>query len=245
MKTFMLLTVAFLALLLIGCEKEVFDADSGSFKDSRDGNRYKWVKIGEQVWMAENLAYLPDVGPAFYGSVDSNHYYVYDYEGYDVNDAKKEDNYKNLGVLYNLPSALEACPEDWHLPEGDEWSELIDYLSANGYGWDGNSESIGKSLASKSGWDDLSEGRHSEFIGNDQTSNNSSGFNAFPAGGRIDHSNLIGRRYLGFTGLGYTAAFWSTYSARVDMDADSDRLWGYWRYGWNGFSVRCVKNDGN
>jgi hypothetical protein len=57
-------TIPFLLLLiLIGCAKDPFlTDDSGTFKDSRDPLEYKWVKIGRQIWMAGNLAYLPSVG---------------------------------------------------------------------------------------------------------------------------------------------------------------------------------------
>lgn len=40
---------------LISCEDENLERKTGSFKDARDGQIYKWVKIGNQTWMAENL----------------------------------------------------------------------------------------------------------------------------------------------------------------------------------------------
>jgi len=39
-----------------------YSGTSGYFIDERDGKRYKWVRIGDQIWMAKNLAYQADSG---------------------------------------------------------------------------------------------------------------------------------------------------------------------------------------
>ncbi|MDD4578954.1 MAG: FISUMP domain-containing protein [Anaerolineaceae bacterium] len=109
----------------------------GSFNDSRDDKQYKTITIGEQVWMAENLAYLPSVvGPAT-GSENDGHetdpyYYVYGYDGTNVDEAKATANYTIYGVLYNWKAALTVCPEGWHLPSDAEWTILISFLGGQG-----------------------------------------------------------------------------------------------------------------
>src|SRR5574344_844768 len=117
---------------------------SGTFTDDRDNKVYKWVKIGDQVWMAENLAYLPSVNMVADGSEDAagSYYYVYGYDGTNVAEAKATDNYATYGVLYNWTAAMNGeassttnpsgiqgvCPAGWHLPSDAEWTELTDYL---------------------------------------------------------------------------------------------------------------------
>ena len=117
--------------------------------DTRDGNYYETIKIGEQCWMAENLRYLPEVhdGVDFSdrGLNKAPAYGVYDYEGSSVNEAKLTDNYSVYGVLYNWPAAMDwdgvspadpfeleglqgACPENWHVPSDSDWMTLISYL---------------------------------------------------------------------------------------------------------------------
>ena len=80
-----------------------------SFVDSRDGKEYKSVKIGEQVWVAENLAFKADSGNYWAYNNDTNNISIY-------------------GFLYDWETANEVCPSGWHLPSRNEWSELFYYL---------------------------------------------------------------------------------------------------------------------
>jgi uncharacterized protein (TIGR02145 family) len=160
--------------------------DYGSFTDSRDGNEYKTIQIGNQTWMAENLAYLPSVNP--YNCNDFSetleYYYVLGYQGSSTSEAKLLDYYDSLGVLYNYPAALESCPANWHLPTEAEWEELASYISSEngGYNWtysdfnNKNWSDVGFHLKSKTGWPDDSGGL------------NDTGFSALPGGGNCDDS---------------------------------------------------------
>ena len=84
----------------------------------------------------------------------------------------------------NTPNK-EFAPEGWHVPSEAEWTTLENYLIANGYNYDGTTtvDKIAKSMASTTGWNSSTE---LGAIGNDQSTNNSSGFNAFPEGTRYN-----------------------------------------------------------
>ena len=84
-----------------------------TFVDGRDNNSYDVVTIGDQVWMAENMRYLPNVSsPKSMSDEDyyNAKYYVYGYDGTDVTEAKNLNEYNTYGVLYNQTAARTACP---------------------------------------------------------------------------------------------------------------------------------------
>ncbi len=110
---------------------EVNESKFDYFIDKRDGKTYKTVKIGNQTWMAENLAFKPETG---------------NYWGYD-NDNKNAAKY---GYLYDWNTANKVCPTGWHLPSDIEWPVLTDYL--------GGVQVAGTKMKSTSGWQDGGNG---------------------------------------------------------------------------------------
>lgn len=95
-------------------------ATSGSFKDPRDGYAYEWIRIGSQVWTAENMNYATASGSL---CAQCNHW----------------------GRLYNFENAKSACFDGFHLPTKEEWDVLLTYAATGskvgtalkaGYGWD-------------------------------------------------------------------------------------------------------------
>jgi uncharacterized protein (TIGR02145 family) len=195
----------------------------GSFTDSRDGNVYKTVTIGSQVWMAENLRYIPSViGPDSTSST-MPYYYVGDYNGTSVSEAKATTCYATYGVLYNWTAACSSCPSGWHLPTEDEWAELVEYVG-------GISVAGGKlKETGTTHWGNPNEGATNEV-----------GFTALPGG------YLYG--YGMFQNIGYDSYFW-TVTEKSDLSAMSyymkhnvsnvSKANGYKT---RGYSVRCVKD---
>jgi uncharacterized protein (TIGR02145 family) len=105
-----------------------FTGNKGLFTDTRDGKIYKWVKIGTQVWMAQNLDYGRFVHTKE-KQLDNNVVEKYCYEN-------NEHICKLNGGLYQLYEAIyyddrqstDICPEGWHLPSIDEWDLFINQL---------------------------------------------------------------------------------------------------------------------
>ena len=191
------------------------------FIDPRDGTRYKTVKIGNQIWMAENLKYLPSVVGPGTGSETTSYYYVYGYNGTDVLAAKATDNYKTYGVLYNWEAAKASCPKGWHLPSDTEYKILEMYLGMT------------QAQADATGWRGTDQGTKLK-------ENGSSGFNALMSGYRYTDGS--------FRSMGSGTYFWSS-SASSSSNAWSRALDTSYstvsRYDYNkalGFSVRCLRD---
>ena len=87
------------------------------------------------------------------------------------------------------PEAFSVCPAWWHLPSDAEWTELENYLIANGYNRNGTTSGnkTAKSLAATSGWDSSST---KGDPGNNMASNNKTGFNALPGGYRYSDGSF-------------------------------------------------------
>lgn len=106
------IAVLILLLSLFSCTEELIrdEFNLETFVDQRDNMEYKYVEIGNQTWMAENLAYETNEG----SMIISN----------------SEDYLSIYGRLYTFEAAQNACPSGWHLPTDEEWNELADYISS-------------------------------------------------------------------------------------------------------------------
>ncbi len=203
--------------------------------DPRDGNVYPIVQIGNQCWMAENLAFLPAVSPASVGSHDDPLYYVYGYNGTSPAEAIATQSYFIYGVLYNQAAASTACPQGWYLPTDNDWKILEGFADSqyevgdpnwNISGWRGYD--VGKNLKALNGW-------------YENTGNDLYGFSALPGGYR----NIDGNFWEGSSGgvwwsssVSTTTTFWSRY-----LLYSADDSYRYDDFNDYGFSVRCLKNE--
>jgi uncharacterized protein (TIGR02145 family) len=212
-----------------------------------DGNIYKTVIIGTQVWMKENLKTTKYRNGDLVGTItpstvsltnEVSPKYQWAYNDNEANAAI----YGRLYTWYAVTDNRKICPAGWHVPSVSEWTILGDYLTNNGYGYGGSGNLIAKSMASTSGWNTYST---AGTPGNDQTTNNKSGFTGLPSGSR---GTTDGKTF-GFFGIGYNTTWWATNSSTTTTS-------GSWFLGYNsrvayatnattcyGFSVRCIKDN--
>jgi len=153
-KSKFLITIIF---LVTGIYSWTYGQETGSFTDARDGKVYKTVKINDQVWMGENLAFKTASGCSVYENV--------------------KDYQKIHGYLYTWEAATKACPDGWHLSSMQNFWFLSNFLG-------GDEQSGGKlkqagtttwkspntGATNSSGFTALPSGRNGdkamEFIGN-------------------------------------------------------------------------------
>lgn len=232
----------FFIAIIVFCFNHALASDRGNgsfgtFTDPRDGHIYKTVTIGNQIWLAENLAYLPSVSSPAKGSETTPLYYVYGYDGNDPATAKSTPNYHKYGVLYNYAAARISCPTGWHLPSDLEWKQLELELGmpaprVNQTFWRGiinGEDPFGRVIKSKSGWKDNGNGT------------NETGLNCLPAGVRYEKD--------GCGDIGDVGSWWSStnyesiYFAWVrNLRSEDNQIMRGYSSIQVGLSIRCIKD---
>ena len=176
-----------------------------------DGNPIPSIVYGSQEWTVENACHItyrdgtpiPEVtDDTEWKNLTTGAWSYYE------NDATKPRLYNWYAVmgihdaasLSDVSLRKEFTPEGWHVPSDTDWTTLEEHLIANGYNYDGTTteNKIGKAMVSTTGWFSSAQ---VGAVGNVQSSNNSSGFNAFPEGFRYNSGS--------FSDEGYSALFWS------------------------------------
>ena len=188
----------------------------------------KTVKIGNQVWMSENLGttIAQDFSGSHFKNGDPITYVVINEEWekaannkqpawcYYDNDPANGPKYGKLYNWYAVAAPQSLCPTGWHVPSDAEWRELEDFLGK---------EIAGKYLKNSSGWNEGSNGT------------NQSGFTALPGGGRLFNGS--------FFDIGQSGYWWNSSEATRGINYADD----YINDGFNGdpsagYSVRCIKD---
>ncbi len=192
-----------------------------------DGNVYKTVKIGSQVWMAENLKvtkYNDAISiPLETDSRSWENLTTHGYCWYDNDPANNKNTYGALYNWYTVNSGV-LCPTGWHIPTDTEWTTLTTYLG-------GDAIAGGK----------LKEKDTSHWLSPNAGATNETVFTAVPGGCR--NSNGI------FQDIGYGGYWWTL------TENSSEKAWyramGYDHSGTSrnnfgskrdGYSVRCLRD---
>jgi len=231
-------TIVFMAVMTgLGCSKKnPVESLPNTMKDI-DGNVYQTVKIGNQVWMAENLkvTHYRDGTPINHVTDNSQwaHLSTGAYCAYD-NSESTADIY---GYLYNWFAVTDVhniAPKGWHVPTDEEWKELEMYLGmsqseADDTGYRGTNE--GSKLAGRADlWPDCSLENDGAF--------GESGFSALPGGYRDSDNGT-------FSGIGSFATFWSSpqgWTWYRDLYSNYSGVYRGYGSGQDGCSVRLIKD---
>lgn len=207
-----------------------------------DGNTYNTIAIGKQCWLKENMKatrFADGTEIKQGGTLSASEAMLYTPGG-------SADNVETYGYLYNWtavkhPAASHIgiqgpCPNGWHVPSVEEWTQLENYVSGIGRYVCGDDETnIAKALAANSLWN---SSQRECAVGNQLDQNNATVFSALPAGG-FNGS---------YTGYGSTANFWTangvsnsvTYSYSVILDYSEAKISNSNDNKKYGYSVRCI-----
>ncbi|MCL4482236.1 MAG: fibrobacter succinogenes major paralogous domain-containing protein [Bacteroidetes bacterium] len=203
----------------------------GSVSDV-EGNTYKTVTIGNQIWMAENLKTTKyNDGTTIPLVTDSTVWKKLSTPGYCWYNNDATANKNIYGALYNwyTLNTGKLCPTGWHVPSDAEWTILKTYLG-------GETVAGGK----------LKETGTSHWLSPNTGATNESGFAAVPGGYRY-----FGGTFYDLGGFGY---WWSTtesFSMEYSFTTIAYYLQMYYGYSGvsrssfekqRGFSVRCLRD---
>lgn len=183
----------------------------------KDGNVYDTIRIGNQTWMSQNFRCTVYNDSTPIQHVTDSAQWV----GLPTGEAGGYCYYNNstntafmnkYGALYNWYAVndIKFAPTGWRVPTAADWDELKAFVEAN------YSSRVGKELASNTDWN---YGPNEGSVGNNQESNNATGFNAYPAGTRWDGA---------FNQLGNTGYWWTADSDLVDTDMAANRYIAYY-----------------
>jgi uncharacterized protein (TIGR02145 family) len=201
-----------------------FTTDPVSVSDN-DGNSYDVIRIGSQVWMAENLktTQLNDgsdielaENATEWGNLTSVGYCWY----------SNNISYKNVyGALYNwyAVSSGKLCPVGWRVSTNDDWEILTNYLG-------GYSPAGGKLKETGTAhWNSPNTGATNEYD-----------FTALPGGWRTNTGTF---QYIRSIGYWWTSTIGSPPDVYYrHIQNDNDKVFMYYKNEKYGMSVRCVKN---
>ncbi|MEZ5360593.1 MAG: fibrobacter succinogenes major paralogous domain-containing protein [Candidatus Zixiibacteriota bacterium] len=238
---FLVLVIGCVLSLICGCSDDNSpttpngsngSSDTSSTVTDIDGNSYRTVTIGNQVWMAENLKVthyrngdlIPNVMIEDWSSLTTGARCSYN------------NDYGNsavMGLLYNnyaVTDSRNIAPEGWRVPKDSDWQTMIGYLGG---------EHIAGAKMKEAGYDN--------WLEPNTGATNESGFTALPSGG-LHHEDY-------FTGIGSYAYFWSSSLAVEGVFNDTvgsylvllynskniNRIYDAQRK--HGQAVRCIKVD--
>lgn len=192
-----------------------------------DGNIYKTVKIGNQIWMAENLKTtryndgtpIPNVTDNNEWSTLTTGAYCY-YDNYNGNN----DIYGKLYNQYAVGTG-KLGPKGWHVPSDIEWLQLLSFLAGGTLHYDDIIKAAEK-MRNTSGWPVNKNG------------NNNSGFSGLPSGDRTIDGNF----YNFDKGFWWTSENYNTFTEGfVAFSLDYYVTRDFYHHN-NGLSVRCIKD---
>ena len=140
-----------------------------------DGNVYKTIQIGDQLWMAKNLKVTKyQDGSDIPHLRDDEDWTGTTFGAYSINKDNSSNELDIYGLFYNGYAATDSpsiAPTGWHIPTDDEWQVLVDYLGVDA---GGKMKEVGTThwlepntgATNESGFTALAGGYRNDFNGN-------------------------------------------------------------------------------